>query len=136
MKIGIVLSGGGSRGIAHVGILKALEEFGIHPGIISGTSAGAIIGALYTYGYKPDEILEIIMKTRLLRILRPAFTKSGLLTLENTYYFFNSLLPTDSFDSLKFPMDIWATNLKKVRKTIFNSGSMFFGVMPKSTIQV
>jgi NTE family protein len=46
-KIGIVLSGGGARGIAHLGVLKALEEFGIKPSIISGTSAGAIAGVFY-----------------------------------------------------------------------------------------
>ena len=136
MKIGIALSGGGSRGIAHVGILKALEEFGIHPGIISGTSAGAIIGALYTYGYKPDEILEIIIKTRFLKILRPAFTKSGLLTLEKTYDFFNSLLPTDSFDTLKIPMFICATNVKNGRSTFFSSGSLIRSVMASSAIPV
>ncbi len=136
MKIGIALSGGGSRGIAHVGILKALEEFGIHPGIISGTSAGAIIGALFSYGYKPDELLEIIIKTRLLKILRPAFTKSGLLTLEKTYDFFNSLLPTDSFNSLKIPMFVCATNVKNGRSTFFSSGSLIRCVMASSAIPV
>jgi NTE family protein len=136
MRIGIALSGGGSRGIAHLGILKALEEFGIRTGIISGTSAGAIIGALYAYGYKPDEILEIVLKTRLLKILRPAFTKRGLLTLEKTYNFFNSLLPTDSFDSLKIPLYICATNVKNGRPTFFSSGSLIRSVMASSAIPV
>lgn len=136
MRIGIALSGGGSRGIAHIGILKALEEFGIHPAVISGSSAGAIIGALYAYGYKPDEIFEIVLRTKLFKILRPAFTKSGLLTLEKTYDFFNTLLPTDSFDSLKIPMYICATNVKNGCSTFFSSGSLIRSVMASSAIPV
>jgi NTE family protein len=59
-KIGLVLSGGGARGIAHLGILKALEEFGIKPSIISGTSAGAIAGAFYAGGYSLQETKKIV----------------------------------------------------------------------------
>ncbi|HXR81349.1 MAG TPA: patatin-like phospholipase family protein, partial [Saprospiraceae bacterium] len=58
-KIGIALSGGGARGIVHIGALKALEENGIYPTIIAGTSAGSIVGVMYAHGYKPAEILEI-----------------------------------------------------------------------------
>ena len=52
-KLGIALSGGGSKGFAHAGALKALEEFGYKPDIIAGTSAGAITAALYSAGYAP-----------------------------------------------------------------------------------
>ena len=53
MKIGLALSGGGIRGIAHAGVIKALEEHGIRPNIIGGTSAGGIIASLYALGYSP-----------------------------------------------------------------------------------
>ena len=53
-NIGLVLSGGAARGFAHLGVLKALEEFGMKPDIISGVSAGAIAGALYADGFKPE----------------------------------------------------------------------------------
>ena len=56
--LGIALAGGGARGIAHIGVLKALEENGIFPDCISGTSAGSIVGALYAAGKTPDEILD------------------------------------------------------------------------------
>ena len=59
MKTGIALSGGAARGIAHIGILKALNELGVKPYVISGASAGAIIGAYYAAGHEPDEILKI-----------------------------------------------------------------------------
>jgi len=59
-KIGLVLSGGGAKGIAHIGILKALEEEGIRPDYISGTSMGSIIGGLYSLGYTADQLDTLI----------------------------------------------------------------------------
>lgn len=58
MKIGVALSGGGIRGLAHAGVLKALEENNIQVDIIGGTSAGSMVASLYAMGYKPDEIFE------------------------------------------------------------------------------
>ena len=58
-RTGIALSGGGIKGLCHAGVLKALEEVGIKPDIISGVSAGAIVGALYADGYTPDEIATL-----------------------------------------------------------------------------
>ena len=60
-KIGMALSGGGARGIAHLGVLKALAEFGLRPDIIAGSSAGGIVGGLYAAGYSPEEIREGLM---------------------------------------------------------------------------
>ncbi len=59
-KVGLVLSGGGAKGIAHIGVLKALEESGIRPDYIAGTSMGAIVGGLYAIGYSADEIEKMI----------------------------------------------------------------------------
>lgn len=58
-KIGLVLSGGGARGFAHLGLLKALDEFGVKVSAISGVSAGGLVGALYAQGLSPEEILEV-----------------------------------------------------------------------------
>lgn len=62
-KIGLVLSGGGAKGFAHIGVLKVLEENGIRPDYISGTSMGAVVGALYSVGYSPEEIEKIMIET-------------------------------------------------------------------------
>ena len=59
-KVGLVLSGGGAKGIAHIGVIKALEENNIPIDYITGTSMGAIVGALYAMGYTPDEMLALI----------------------------------------------------------------------------
>ena len=58
-KVGLVLSGGGAKGAAHIGVLKYIEEAGIPIDYIAGTSMGSIIGGMYTLGYKSDEILDI-----------------------------------------------------------------------------
>lgn len=62
MKIGVALSGGGIRGIAHAGVLQALENNGIHIDIIGGTSAGSMIASLYAMGYSPEEIYMLFRK--------------------------------------------------------------------------
>lgn len=136
MKIGIAFSGGGVRGVAHLGILKALEQFGIRPVMITGTSAGAIVGAFYAYGYRPEEILDFIKKTRLLRILRVSFTGKGLLTLEKTEHFFKSFLPTDSFEALKLPLHICATNVTSGKAAFFSKGELVKPVIASSAIPV
>ena len=79
MKIGLVLSGGGMRGAAHIGAIKALEEHGIYPTHIAGTSAGAIVGALYASGYNWDDILRFFKSISILDITKYAIRKPGIL---------------------------------------------------------
>lgn len=62
-KLGVVLSGGGAKGIAHIGILKALEEAGLQPDFIAGTSMGSIMGGLYAIGYSADQLDTIVRST-------------------------------------------------------------------------
>ena len=59
-KIGLVLSGGGSKGVAHIGVIRELENRGIKPDYITGTSMGALIGGLYACGFSPDQLEEVI----------------------------------------------------------------------------
>ena len=66
-KVAVVLSGGGSKGLAHIGVLKALEEKGVPIDYIAGTSIGAIIGGLYASGYSPDSIEKIFLSDDLIR---------------------------------------------------------------------
>ena len=59
-RVGLVLSGGGAKGLAHIGVIHALEDNGVPIDCISGTSIGAIIGSLYAIGYSPEEMMELI----------------------------------------------------------------------------
>ena len=92
-KVAVVLSGGGSKGIAHIGVLKALEENQIPIDYISGTSMGAVIGGLYACGYSPDEIEDLISSEKFKR-----WTSGG---IQKKYkYYFKKLMPNSSWVSI------------------------------------
>jgi NTE family protein len=124
MKIGLVLSGGGARGMAHLGAVKALQEQGVTIDRIAGTSAGAIAGSLLAHGYTPDEILKIIELTPFLRLVRPAFTRMGLLRLDKAEPFYRQYLPHDSFEALQIPLHVVATDLTNGELTVFEEGEL------------
>jgi len=92
-KVAVVLSGGGSKGIAHVGVLKALEENQIPIDYIAGTSMGAVIGGLYASGYSPDEIENLISSEKFKR------WTSGKIQSKYKYYF-KKLMPNSSWISI------------------------------------
>ena len=133
MTYAIALSGGGARGIAHLGVLQALEEHDIKLSAISGTSSGAIIGAFYASGYSPKDILDIIAKTRFFKLLRPALSTSGLLQIDSLGQIFREYL-TDSFENLHIPLTINATNLDKGRTTYFSDGELIRPMLAASCI--
>ena len=134
MKIGVVLSGGGIRGVAHLGVLKALQEKDIKISMITGTSAGAIVGALFANGLSPDESFKIFQGTRFLSFLRPAFRAPALLNLETAIPLFKKHFPHDSFEGLKIPLIVTATNFNKGELTYFKEGDLIRKVLASSCI--
>lgn len=124
MKIGLVLSGGGARGIGHLGVLKALNELGVKPDYISGTSAGALVGGLFSHGYTPDEILKIIESTSFFRKLRIAWTLKGLLRIDGLTALLQQYITTDDFSSLRIPFVVAATDMRKGRIEYFSTGAV------------
>ncbi len=134
MKIGVVLSGGGARGICHLGVLKALDEFGVKIDFLSGTSAGAITGSLYSYGYKPDEIANIISSTSLARSLKFAWKWTGLLSLDGLRELFIKYIPENSFDALKIPLTIAATDIRKGKIEYFSTGELIQPILASSCV--
>lgn len=135
-KIGISLSGGGSRGIVHVGILKAMDEAGIKINMVTGTSAGAIVGLFYCSGYSPDSIMEIIRETKLIKYVRPAISRSGLLKLESIISIFKKYIKNDTFEGLNIPLIVAATNIKKGTNTFFHDGSLIRSVLASCAVPV
>ena len=100
MNIGLVLSGGGARGAAHVGVLKAFEEYGISPTHIAGTSIGAVVGAMYAKGIHWSEILFFLKDTSIFSATRYAFNKPGFIDTEKFYDDLKKNFPDDNFKSL------------------------------------
>lgn len=134
MKLGLVLSGGGARGITHLGVLKALEEMDIKFSIISGTSAGSIVGALYAYGYKSEEIFDIVKNISFFKSMRPAWTRVGLLQM----IWLNDLLlkhiPENNFNALKIPLTVAATEIRKGEIHYFTEGELIQVIIASSSI--
>lgn len=85
-KVGLVLSGGGAKGLAHIGVIKAMEEAGLYPDYITGTSMGSIIGALYAVGYSADEIKEIGLNINWDQILTNEVPLNKIAIEEKPYY--------------------------------------------------
>ena len=134
MKIGLALSGGGARGIMHLGVIKALAERDIRPHRISGTSAGAISGAMIAHGYSPDEVLEILVKANFFRYFRPSFTKMSLLTMEKVENLYAQHLPHDSFEALEIPLTVCTTDIQVGENVFFDSGRLIRPLMASSCL--
>lgn len=124
MNIGLVLSGGGFRGVAHVGVIKAMEEAEIFPTHVSGTSAGAIVGALYAYGYHWKDIMKFYESIQILDIKKYALGKPGFIDAEKFYSKFNAYIKEDNFSALKLPLHVIATDLLIGNSKTFSDGEL------------
>jgi len=124
MNTGLVLSGGGFRGIAHIGVIKALDDYGFQISHIAGTSAGAVIGALYAGGLTWRQILEFIKKVNIFSLNNYALGKPGFVDTEKLYNHFSVFFPEDSFESLKIPLFITATDILEGSLKVFTKGEL------------
>ena len=129
MTIGLVLSGGGMRGAAHIGVIRALEEYQIYPTHIAGSSAGAIVGSLYAYGYNWEEILTFFNEVQLLSIIKYAISKPGFIDAEKFYDEFKVYLKEDDFSFLKKKLFVTATNILNGKLKIFQKGELIKPVL-------
>jgi len=135
-KIGLVLSGGGARGFAHLGVIQALNEAGIFPDVICGTSAGAIAGVLYADGYSPKEILKITNSGSRLNYIRLTVPKQGLLQIAGVVRILRNYLRAKTFEELKIPLFVTATDLNNGRVDYFSSGELLNVVIASASIPV
>lgn len=129
MKIGVVFSGGGMRGAAHIGVIRALEEHHIAPTHVAGSSAGAIVGALYAYGYDWREVLEFFRSIQIFELKKYALNKPGIIDAEKFYSDFKLYLKEDNFSVLKKELFITATNVLNGELNVFNTGELIKPVL-------
>ena len=132
-KVGIALGGGGARGIAHIAYLKAIEELGIKPVVVSGTSSGSIAGALYCSGMSPQEMLELFNG------MFGGKKKSGMLSkiAKQSSAFVSAaarkaiagILQKELFEELLIPLRVVATNMNTLEEKVFEEGSLLDALM-------
>ena len=127
-----VLSGGGVRGAAHVGVLRAFSEVGIVPGAISGTSAGALVGALIADGWNPEEVNQMILD----ELRRPRLIRKPTLVSKRIEAFLRRTLRHTHFEDLAIPLYVSATDLEKGGQRIFSSGELIPALMASCAIPV
>ncbi len=133
-KVGIVLSGGGHRGAAHAGILKALEAFNLEPQFISGSSAGAIVGALYAAGHSPKVILEIFKNVKLFSFSFYARRKAGFIDSERFEDILKPYFPSNSFKSLQKKLLITATDIVEGNVRVFDKGPLIPTILASAAL--
>lgn len=121
-KIGIAFGGGGTRGFGHIGVIKAFEEEGIVFDEVAGTSAGSLVGALYAYGLKADEMIEISKTMKKKDIIK------NLLPINNSTDGIQTLVKSSigdiHFDELKTPLTIISTDLNTGKEIRISTGSV------------
>ncbi|WP_457643375.1 patatin-like phospholipase family protein [Persephonella sp.] len=123
-KIGLVLSGGAVRGAAHIGVLKALEESGMEPSFLSGSSAGSIVAVFYGAGYSAEELEKIALGTNMLSMVKPALNISALFSLEKLEDFFSRYIGKKDLSELEKPVYVCATNLNLGTPEYFSKGDI------------
>lgn len=135
-KIGLALSGGGARGFAHFGVIKAMQEYGIHPDIISGTSAGAIAGAMIAAGKTPEECLEFFMHRKVLSFARFTMSKIGLMMMTGLEEELKKFLHVRTFEELELPLVVTASDIDHSVSVHFDRGELIPCVLASCAIPV
>ena len=122
--IGVALGGGFARGIAHVGVLKVLEEEGIGVRCITGTSVGALIGAAYCSGLSVAELEEVAYKVRFTTFARWTLSRYGFASNDRMISFLTRTLKFKKFEELRIPLGVIATDFNSGGGVVFRSGSL------------
>ena len=123
-SIGIALGGGFARGIAHIGVLKVLEEEGIPIRAITGTSVGALIGACYCSGLSPAEMEDVARKTRFTSFARWTLSRCGFASNDRMVTFLTRTMKCKTFEELRIPLGVAATDFNTGEGILFHSGSI------------
>ncbi len=135
-KLGLVLSGGAARGFAHLGVLKAMNEKEMDPGIISGVSAGSLAGAFYADGFTPEETLEIFKSKKIFELMRLVLPRTGFLKVAGLKTILKKNLRSKNIEDLNIPLIIGATNFLEGRMEYFDKGNLVDCLLASSCIPV
>lgn len=135
-SLGIALSGGGARGFAHVGALKAMEELGIRPDIVAGVSAGAIVAVMYAAGLSPDEIFRSFSTLKFTDICELGIPKDGFFKMDGLKSFLRKQIKMENIEDLPIPTVVCATDLGEGVFKVFSSGRLIDRVVASCSIPI
>ena len=136
-QLGLAFSGGGARGIAHLGVLAALDELELPIGRLAGVSSGAIASVFYAAGFPPREILRLLLTTNVFRLTRPAFSRFGLLHLDAVEQLLaRHLGRITQFEQLSRPVTLVATDLIAGESVYFSAGALLPPLLASSAVPI
>ena len=134
IRLGLALGGGAVRGAAHIGVLDVLDRAGLQPALITGTSAGALVGALYAAGRSPSEISALARTLRWARLVRPGRTLRALFETGRLATFLDGVLDGHDFDALSRPFATVACELTTGRRIVLRDGPVSTAVLASAAI--
>jgi NTE family protein len=135
--LALALSGGGARGIAHLGVLAALDELGLPVGRLAGVSSGAIAGTFYAAGFAPRDILRLLLSTNFRGLTRPAFSRLGLLGMEAVEQLLARHLGVGlQFEDLRLSLTLVATDLVAGESVYFASGPLLPPLLASAAVPI
>ena len=134
IKVALALGGGAARGFAHVGVIKALEAQGIVPDIVVGTSAGAVVGALYAAGYNGFELQQLSMQMDESQISDWSLPNRGVLKGDALQDFINKAVNYRTLEKMKKTFAVVATDLQNGQMIIFRTGNTGMAVRASSSV--
>lgn len=135
-KLGLALSGGGAKGFAHLGVFKLLEECGLKPDIIAGTSVGSLMGTLFADGYSADELKLLFTGREFSDFAKIQIPKTGLFDSSRFRNFLKRNLRATTFEELKTPMVVVATDLDHGVSHEFRTGPIVKPVTASCSIPI
>jgi len=133
-KVGLALGGGGAKGVAHIGVLKALEDAKVRPDFIAGTSVGAMVAAMYAFNVSIDTITNIARDLTLSQITTFKLNKTGFFTADPLKEILVEYLGEANIEDASIPLAIVATDLKKGEEVIFTHGPLADAVCASASI--
>ncbi|QHH99375.1 patatin-like phospholipase family protein [Acinetobacter dispersus] len=132
--IALVLGSGGARGYAHIGVIEVLEQQGIRPDFIVGTSAGSIVGSIYASGKSPAELRDIALKLKANDVREVNVSLKGFFDGKKVEDYINEQVHNMPLEKMKIPMYVVATELKDGTRTVFNYGNTGQAVRASASI--
>ncbi len=135
-RLGLALGGGGAKGFAHLGVLRALEDFGLKPDIIAGCSAGSIVGSFYSAGFSADDIINVFSEVKKSTFGKVTLPTSGLFSLSKFEAFLERNLPYERIEDLPFPNIITATSLDTYSAVAFTEGPLAKSITASCSLPV
>lgn len=136
-KLGFALGAGGARGVAHIGFLQAMDEEGICPDYIGGSSMGSVVGACYAKGMNPQKMREICRQLKMGDIVDVglrSLSKLGLMKWTKVRKMMSEFLENSDFSDLKIPFCCVAVDVKKAKLHTFSEGSVVEAILASSSI--